>query len=231
LQCKAFGAVLPAAPIGGASQHVQSSRGECVQVLSSRAGTIESFPRTQLDFVMSQHHSFELTVPVSSVDHRLGPDHAPVTLVEYGDFECPNCKQAAPAVKLLMERYAERVRLVFRHFPLEEVHPHARHAAEAAEAAGAQGKFWEMHDLLFDNQRHLKQQQLHDYAERLQLDMARYTAEMDDEIYLQRIREHQKSGHDSGARGTPTFFVNGRIQDVSFGMKALFDAVETALRR
>jgi protein-disulfide isomerase len=180
---------------------------------------------------MSQHHSFELTVPVSPVDHRLGADHAPVTLVEYGDFECPNCKQAAPAVKLLMERYAERVRLVFRHFPLEEVHPHARHAAEAAEAAGAQGKFWEMHDLLFENQRHLKQQQLHGYAERLQLDMARYTAEMDDEIYLQRIREHQKSAHDSGARGTPTFFVNGRIQDVSFGMKALFDAVDAVLRR
>ncbi|HEY6644343.1 DsbA family protein [Povalibacter sp.] len=176
-------------------------------------------------------HPFELSAPVTAVDHRLGPEHAPVTLVEYGDFECPSCKQAAPAVKLLLERYPERVQLIFRHFPLEEVHPHALHAAEAAEAAGAQGKFWEMHDLLFDNQRHLKQQQLHGYAERLQLDMARYTAEMDDEIYLQRIREHQKNGHDSGVRGTPGFFVNGRIQDVSFGMKTLFDAVDALLRR
>ncbi|HKE95502.1 MAG TPA: thioredoxin domain-containing protein [Povalibacter sp.] len=180
---------------------------------------------------MSQHHPFELSQPVSAVDHSLGPDHAPVTLVEYGDFECPNCKQAAPAVKILLERYAGRVRLVFRHFPLEEVHPHALHAAEAAEAAGAQGKFWEMHDLLFENQRHLKQPQLHSYAERLGLDMARYTAEIDDEIYLQRVREHQRSGQDSGVRGTPTFFVNGRIQDVSFGMQALFDAVEALLNR
>jgi protein-disulfide isomerase len=180
---------------------------------------------------MNRNHPFELSLPVTAVDHRLGPEHAPLTLVEYGDFECPNCKQAAPAVKLLLDRYAERIRLVFRHFPLEEVHPHALHAAEAAEAAGAQGKFWEMHDLLFDNQRQLKQQQLRGYAERLDLDMARYTAEMDDEIYLQRVREHQHSGNDSGVRGTPTFFLNGRIQDVSFGMQSLFDAVEAALRR
>jgi protein-disulfide isomerase len=180
---------------------------------------------------MNERHHFELTAPVSAVDHVLGPDHAPVTIVEYGDFECPNCKQAAPAVKLLLERYSERVRLVYRHFPLEEVHPHALHAAEAAEAAGAQGKFWEMHDLLFENQRQLKQPQLHGYAERLGLDMARYTAEIDDEIYLQRVREHQRSGHDSGVRGTPTFFINGRIQDVSFGMQQLFDAVEATLHR
>jgi len=180
---------------------------------------------------MSVHHHFELSVPVSAVDHALGADHAPVTLVEYGDFECPNCKQAAPAVKLLLDRFAERVRLAYRHFPLEEVHPHALHAAEAAEAAGAQGKFWEMHDLLFENQLHLKQPQLHGYAERLGLDMARYTAEIDDEIYLQRIREHQRSGHDSGVRGTPTFFLNGRIFDVSFGMQSLFDAVEKTLNQ
>jgi protein-disulfide isomerase len=88
-----------------------------------------------------------------------------------------------------------------------------------------------MHDLLFENQLHMKQPQLHGYAERLGLDMARYTAEIDDEIYLQRIREHQRSGHDSGVRGTPTFFLNGRIFDVSFGMQSLFDAVEKELNR
>lgn len=179
---------------------------------------------------MSLHHAFELTEPVSAVDHVIGPDHAPVTVVEYGDFECPSCKQAAPAVKLLLEYFAERARFVFRHFPLEEVHPHALHAAEAAEAAGAQGKFWQMHDLLFENQRHLKLQQLHGYAEQLQLDMSRYTAEMDDEIYLQRIREHQRSGHESAVRSTPGFFINGRIHDVSFGMQSLFDGVNAALR-
>ncbi|HEY4366475.1 MAG TPA: DsbA family protein [Steroidobacteraceae bacterium] len=180
---------------------------------------------------MSQHHKFELAVAISPVDHSLGPQHAPVTVVEYGDFECPSCKQAAPAVKLLMERFAGKVRLVFRHFPLEEVHPHALRAAEAAECAGGQGKFWEMHDMLFDNQLHLKPNNLQEYAQRLQLDMPRYTAEMDDEIYLQRVREHQASGNESGVRATPTFYVNGHLQDVSFGLHALGDAVEAALHR
>src|SRR5438105_11520846 len=108
--------------------------------------------------------TFELAVAVNPRDHNLGASHAPVTVVEYGDFECPNCKQAAPAVKLILERFAGRIRLVWRHFPLEEVHPHALLAAEAAEAAGEQGKFWPMHDLLFENQAHLKAKQLHGYA-------------------------------------------------------------------
>lgn len=175
-------------------------------------------------------HAFQLTPPVQSFDHSLGPDHAAVTVVEFGDFECPNCKQAAPAVKLLLERFDERVRFVFRHFPLTEVHPHAMAAAQAAEAASGQGKFWEMYDVLFENQTHLKAQHLHSYAERLGLDMARYTAEMDDEIYLQRVKEHMESARQSGVRATPTFFVNGRIRDVSFGLRALFDAVEEALK-
>src|SRR5687768_9434569 len=93
---------------------------------------------------------FELALPVGSADHILGTSHAPVTLVEYGDFQCPNCKQAAPAVKLLLQRFHGRVRFVYRHFPLEEVHPYALQAALAAETAAAQGKFWPMHDLLFE---------------------------------------------------------------------------------
>jgi len=176
-------------------------------------------------------HPFELVLPVGGADHVLGPSHAPVTLVEYGDFECPNCKQAAPAVKLLLARFTGRVRFVYRHFPLEEVHPHALHAALAAETAAAQGKFWPMHDLLFDNQAHLKAPHLRGYAERLELDMARYDAEMAGELYLQRVREHMESGRRSGVRGTPGFFVNERIEDVSFGMQRLFDAVEAALRK
>ena len=175
-------------------------------------------------------HPFQLTPPVQSFDHTRGPDHASVTVVEFGDFECPNCKQAAPAVKLLLERFEERVRFAFRHFPLTEVHPHALMAAQAAEAASGQGKFWQMHDVLFENQTHLKAEHLRGYAERLGLDMTRYTAEMDDEIYLQRVREHMESARHSGVRGTPTFFVNGRLHDVSFGLRALFDAVEEALK-
>ncbi len=178
---------------------------------------------------MNQPRMFDLSVPVEPADHVAGASHPTVTIVEYGDFECPNCKQAAPAVKLLLERFAGRARAVYRHFPLEEVHPHALAAAQAAECAGGQGRFWEMHDLLFANQDRLKKNHLHSYAERLQLDMARYTAEMDDQVYLQRIREHMDGAHRSGVRGTPAFFVNGKLQDVSFGMRLLFDAVEAVL--
>ena len=172
-----------------------------------------------------------LAVPVSHADHILGSEHAPVTLVEFGDFECPNCRQAAPAVKLLLDRFPGKVRFVWRHFPLEEVHPHALNAAEAAECAGGQGKFWQMHDLLFEHQHALKGHQLHGYAEQLELDMARYNAEMKDTVYLQRVREHQQSGVASGVRATPTFFLNGRLVDVSFGVKTLFDKVEKALAK
>lgn len=175
------------------------------------------------------HQAFHLTEPLSPVDHVIGPDHAPVTVVEYGDFECPNCKQATGAIKLMLARFPERVRFAFRSFPLEGIHPHALRAAETAECAGGQGKFWEMHDLLFEKQEHLAQHQLFDHARAIGLDMSRFTAEMDDEIYLQRIRETQRSGDASGVRGTPTFFVNGALLDVSYGLHALIDSVEAAL--
>jgi protein-disulfide isomerase len=179
---------------------------------------------------MSEHPKFELAAPVSAVDHLLGAPHAPVTIVEYGDFECPNCKQAAPAVKLLLNKYAGRVRLVYRHFPLEEVHPHALGAAQASEAAAGQGKFWQMHDLLFESQHHLKPSQLRGYALKLELDMVRYDAEIGDEVYLQRVREHEESAIRSGVRATPTFFINGRLHDVSYGLHLLSEGVEAALK-
>ena len=179
---------------------------------------------------MNYPHPFELAIPVNATDHSIGPANASVTVTEYGDFECPICKQAYPAVKLLLHRFKGRVRFAYRHFPLEEVHPNALHAAEAAESAGGQGKFWPMHDLLFENQPHLKLRQLRGYAEHLGLDLARYGAEMEDRVYLQRVRGHMQTGRASGVRATPTFFVNRRIQDVSFGLGSLFDAVESALR-
>ena len=174
--------------------------------------------------------TFLLVDPLGPVDHVLGPDHARVTLVEYGDFQCPHCKQATGAVRQILARFENRVRFAFRHFPLEEVHPHALRAAEAAECAGGQDRFWPMHDLLFENQLHLDPAHIFDYARRLGLDIARFTAEMDDEVYLQRIREHQESGNASGVRATPTFFLNDRIFDVSYGLQGLLDAVGTALR-
>jgi len=174
--------------------------------------------------------AFRLVEPAGPTDHVRGPEHAPVTLVEYGDFECPTCKQAAGAVKLLLARFEQRVRFVFRHFPLEEIHPHALRAAEAAECAGGQGKFWQMHDMLFEKQSHLEIARLPEYARSLGLDMARFSAEMADEIYLQRVREHQQSGRVSGVRATPGFFLNGRILDASYGLGGMSAAVEAALR-
>jgi protein-disulfide isomerase len=176
-------------------------------------------------------HPVTLAVPPEPTDHTLGADHARVTVVEYGDFECPGCKMAAATPKLLLERYPGKVRFVFRHYPLEEAHPHALLAAEAAEAAGAQGSFWQMHDLLFQNQAHLKDKDLYRWAGQVGLDLVRYTAEMDDHIYLQKVREHVAGGRRSHIRATPTFFVDGVIQDVSFGMQGLHDAVAAALHR
>src|ERR1700692_1776660 len=116
-------------------------------------------------------HPISLAVPVEPSDHMLGSEHARVTIVEYGDFECPSCKVAATTPKLLLERFPSRIRFVFRHFPLQEAHPHALLAAEASEAAAAQGKFWPMHDVLFQNQAHLKDKDLHRSAAVLGLDM------------------------------------------------------------
>jgi protein-disulfide isomerase len=174
--------------------------------------------------------AFQLTEPVGPADHVLGPPDAPVTVVEYGDFECPKCKQAAGAVKLLFARFEPKIRFVFRHFPLEEIHPHALVAAEVAECAGTQARFWQMHDLLFENQQHLALAQLYGYAEALDLDMARFAVEMDDELHLRRVRQDQRSGESSGVRSTPTFFVNGRVQDVSYGLLSLFESVTDELR-
>jgi protein-disulfide isomerase len=166
-----------------------------------------------------------LAVPPEPTDHSQGSEHARVVVVEYGDFECPSCKVAATTPALLLDRFPNQVRFIFRNFPLEDAHPHALSAAEAAEAAGAQGKFWPMYDLLFKNQAHLNAADLQRHAAALGLDMARYVAEMDDRIYLQKVREHIAGGRRSHIRATPTFFINGVLQDISFGMKALHDAV------
>jgi protein-disulfide isomerase len=176
------------------------------------------------------HKMPTLSVPVTATDHSAGPDHARVTVVEYGDFECPTCAAVEPAVKQLRELHQNDVRFVFRHFPLEEAHPHALIAAEAAEAAAGQGKFWPMHDLLLGHSRQLDRHHLDGYAAQIGLDMTRFKAEMDDEIYRQRVREHQEGGRRSHLRATPTFFVNGVVQDVSGGMQELFDVVAARVR-
>jgi protein-disulfide isomerase len=176
-------------------------------------------------------HPVTLSVPPEPADHSLGPDRARVTVIEYADFECPNCKTAAQTPALLLERFPGKIRFIFRHFPLADAHPHALLAAEASEAAAAQGKFWQMHDLIFQNQAHLKDKDLARYAAQVDLDLLRYAAEMDDHIYLQKVREHIEGGRRSHIRATPTFFVDGILQDVSFGMQGLHDAVSAAAQR
>lgn len=176
----------------------------------------------------------QIQLSVDPADHVLGPADAAVTVVEYADFECPNCKQAMPAVKILLARFDGRVRFVFRHYPLEgehpRAHPHALQAAVAAETAGAQGMFWPMHDRLFAERRKLRLPQLRRHARQLRLDLSRYDAELAEARYLRRVREHIESGRRIDVRGTPAFFVNGAYQDVSFGMRHLLQGVEAALR-
>jgi len=151
----------------------------------------------------------QLTPPVGDGDHVAGPRDAPVTLVEYGDFECPYCGRAYPIVKNIQRQLGPQLCFVFRHFPLKESHPHAEHAAEAAEAAGAQGKFWEMHDMLFEHQRRLADADLVRYADELGLDAERVARELAMGIWARRVRDDFRSGVRSGVNGTPTFFVNG----------------------
>jgi protein-disulfide isomerase len=170
-----------------------------------------------------------LLVPDKATDHILGPADARATMIEYGDFECPSCAQAHPAVKLMLSHFGDQVRYVFRHFPLREVHPHAELAAEAAEAAGAQGKFWPFHDLLFAHPNHLGETHLRDHAQQLGLDMPRYENEMRDHVYLQRVQEQMQGATALHVRATPSFYVNGVFVDVSFGLTHLHQAIEKAL--
>ena len=167
--------------------------------------------------------------PIPGRDHRRGILGAPVTIIEYGDFECPNCKQAAPAVAHLLERFDGRICLVYRHFPLEEVHPHALIAAEAAEAASEQGKFWEMHDLIFKRQPDIQLPHLREMATELEMDIRRFSAALTEHIHVRRVRGDREIGHRCGVRATPTFVVNRKLCDVSFGMQGLSRAVEEAL--
>ena len=157
-----------------------------------------------------------LTMPVSADrDHIQGPASAPVTLVEYGDYQCPFCGAAYPIIKDVQARMGDGLRFVFRNFPISTSHPNAELAAEAAEAAAVQGKFWEMHDLLYENQDRLGGDDLHAYAGRLGLDLETFDRELAGHAYAARVREDFMSGVRSGVNGTPTFYVNGSRYDGS----------------
>jgi protein-disulfide isomerase len=170
-----------------------------------------------------------LTLPVSQRDHQQGPATAPVTLVEYGDYECPYCGEAYPIVKEIQRRLGDRLRFVFRNFPLTQSHPHAEHAAEAAEAAAVQGKFWQMHDTLFEHQRALDDAQLVHYAFALYLDQETFEREMTAHVHAKRVHEDFLSGVRSGVNGTPTFFINGGRHNESYALETLLAAIEAAM--
>lgn len=161
-------------------------------------------------------------------DHIQGPANAAVTLVEYGDYECPYCGAAYPIVKELQARMGDRLKFVFRNFPITTSHPHAEQAAEAAEAAAAQGRFWEMHDLLYENQRRLRDQDLHAYAEQLGLDVEQFDKDLAEHVHASRVREDFMSGVRSGVNGTPSFYVNGARHDDSYDLETLLAALERA---
>jgi len=161
-------------------------------------------------------------------DHIQGLPDAAVTLVEYGDYECPYCGAAYPIVKELQARMGDRLRFVFRNFPISTSHPHAEQAAEAAEAAAAQGRFWEMHDLLYENQRRLGDQDLHAYAEQLGIDVGRFDKDLAEHVHAPRVREDFMSGVRSGVNGTPSFYVNGARHDDSYDFETLLAALERA---
>ena len=170
-----------------------------------------------------------LTLPVSEDrDHIQGPPDAAVTLVQYGDYECPYCGAAYPIIKEVQARMGERLRFVFRNFPITTSHPHAEQAAEAAEAAAGQGKFWQMHDLLYENQRRLRDQDLRAYAEKLGLDVELFDKELGEHVHAGRVHEDFMSGVRSGVNGTPTFYVNGARHDDSYDIETLLAALERA---
>jgi protein-disulfide isomerase len=172
-----------------------------------------------------------LTLPVGPRDHAQGRADAAVTLVEYGDYECPHCGRAYPIVKEVQRRLGAKLRFVFRNFPLSESHPHAEHAAEAAEGAAAGGRFWEMHDALYEHQQALDDRHLVGYAAALGLDASRFEVELRGHAHKARVREDFMSGVRSGVNGTPTFFINGVRFDDSWDPDTLTEALIAASSR
>jgi protein-disulfide isomerase len=174
----------------------------------------------------------KLKLPMSGRDHIQGPVDAPINLLEYGDYQCPYCGEVHPVIKAVQERLGKRLCFAFRNFPLTNSHPFAEHAAEAAEAAGLQGKLWEMHDLLFENQDGLDDEALAGYPSALGVDATQLIKEIQTGLHGDRVREDFRSGARAGVNGTPTFFINGVRYDGAYEVDQMLAALtETLLRR
>jgi len=167
--------------------------------------------------------------PVSGDDHIQGDAKAPVLLVEYGDYECPHCGHAQPIIKQVQKHFGKRLGFVFRNFPLSEMHPYAEPAAESAEFAATKGKFWEMHDGIFENQSTLGVPMLLELAEKLGMAAADLEAALEGQEFAERVKEDFMGGVRSGVNGTPTFFINGHRHDGSFEFEELVAAIEARM--
>lgn len=170
-----------------------------------------------------------LRVQVTAKDHAQGPENAQVTLVEYGDYECPHCGRAYPIVKRVQKHFGEKLRFIFRNFPLSETHPNAEFAAEVAEFAGENGKFWEMHDLLFENQTRLGGPLYLELAQKLGLVPGELLAALEHRQYKDRVHGDFSGGVRSGVNGTPTFFIGGKRHDAPFDFDELVAGIEDAM--
>ena len=171
----------------------------------------------------------KLRIPISSEDHVQGPDDALVTLVEYGDYQCPHCARAYPIVKAVQQQFENKLRFVFRNFPLREMHSWAEPAAETAEYAGTRGEFWEMHDLLFENQQSLDERLLLDLAKRLGLDVSGLRKSLKEHRFADRIQKEFSGGVRSGVNGTPTFFINGERHNGDSEFATLVHAIDLSM--
>ena len=170
----------------------------------------------------------ELRIPVNEHDHIMGPADASVTLVEYGDYQCPHCQAAWPQVEMVLQRFGRGLRYVYRHFPISTLHPLAKPAAETAEFAGAHGLFWEMHSALFANGHQLSGPTLGALASQLGLDVAELQEALERGIYAPKVESDFAGGVRSGVNGTPCFFVNGQRHDGGYDAMSLSAAIEAA---
>jgi protein-disulfide isomerase len=171
----------------------------------------------------------KLALPVSPHEHIRGTADAPVTLIEYADFQCSYCAMANPIIDKICKQLTDDLQFVYRHFPLSGLNPHAEHAAEIAEAAGAQGKFWEMHEVLYANQRALDDASLIEYAARIGLSRTEIGRTLAQHFYQDAVSEDFISGVPSGVTGTPTFFVNGLRHDGSYDYETLMSVIADAI--
>lgn len=173
----------------------------------------------------------KLSKPVDASDHILGAENAPVTLIEYGDFQCPHCGAAYPVVQEVVRQMEDQIRFVYRHFPISEQHEYAQIAAEAAESAAQQGKFWQMHNQIFSNQELLNVEHLYEFAKAIGLDPVRFDQDLQQHTYREKVRADFMSGVRSGVSGTPSFFINEQPYEGPTHPEMLIKALKEAINK